>query len=477
MVRDGELISKIYNREPGLDFYYVDSGFSYANPTSLPDSIGSHWSNGSRMCATCHGGIDRRFYRVATGIITFSSAGDQYLAVSDPATAISTMTITDNPQAGSLTATSDIRIRIPDSLNMTWDTGDTSAVMGGTATVKVNSTVSFPDNKILLIDVTDDFAADDNLTVSGLNFTNFTAVSAKDNLELYIDGGHVFGAKDIKTIQIGTKAVISSAADQTFVVDNGATPISPITIMAITDDAEINSSDDIRIKIPATFSMVWDTSDTSAVIGGTASGKVDGTVSFPDGKTLLIDVTSDFAEGDTITISDLKFESFLAASAADNLELYVDGASDVVADGLDDKTITIETQAWISPVDILRGQCSEEMSCYDTLIDNDLTTGNFWPGRNGIFDLGQEYLVTHIRIYAQYDNKWRVYVGNTPSDCLSDGTDVTGQWRMGHDGVRWYEMAVTQASGRYLRLEWDNVGGYPGNNTLMEIEFFGILQE
>jgi len=477
MVRDGELISKIYNRKPGLDFYYVDSGYSYAGPTTLPESIGGHWSNGARMCANCHGSPDARFYRAAKGTASLLSASNQYFSVGDSATEISTITITDNAQAGSLNSAGDIRIRIPDSLSMTWDTGDTSAVMGGTATGKVNSTVSFLDNKILLIDVTDDFAADDNLTVSGLSFTNFSAISAQDKLELYIDEGHVFSTEDIKTIQIGTKAVISSAADQAFVVDNGAIPISPVTIMAITDDAEINSSDDIRIKIPATFSMVWDTSDTSAVIGGTASGKVDGTVSFPDGKTLLIDVTSDFAEGDAITISDLKCESFLAASAADNLELYVDGASDVVADGLDDKTITIETQAWISPVDILRGQCSEEMSCYDTLIDNDLTTGNFWPGRNGIFDLGQEYLVTHIRIYAQYDNKWRVYVGNTPSDCLSDGTDVTGQWRMGHDGVRWYEMAVTQASGRYLRLEWDNVGGYPGNNTLMEIEFFGIPQE
>ncbi|MEW6486247.1 MAG: hypothetical protein AB1423_16850, partial [Pseudomonadota bacterium] len=406
--------------------------------------------------------------------MTISSGVDQYFAVADPSTTISTITITDNPQAGSIATANDIRIRIPDELNMTWDTGDTVALFGGTASGKVDSTVSFPDNKTLLINVTSNFAAGDTLTIDDLSFANFTAISARDNLQLYTDGGHILCTEDAKTILIGTKAVISSEDNQVFTVGDWATPISPVTVRAITDGADINSTNDIRINIPSAFPMVWDTSDTSAQISGGAAGKVLSTVSYPDERTLLVDVISDFSEGDEITISGLSFMNFYNVASADNLDLFADGASDTIADALDDKTIVIESESWMRPVDIVRGYCSEEMSCYDTLIDGDLTTGNLWSGRNGIFDLGSEYLVTHIRIYAQYDNQWRVYVGNTLTNCLSDGTDVTGLWRIGHDGKRWYEKAVTQVSGRYIRLMWDNVGGYPGDNTLMEVEFYGI---
>ena len=45
------------------------------------------------------------------------------------------------------------------------------------------------------------------------------------------------------------------------------------------------------------------------------------------GQTLVLDVTADFAAGDQITISDLGFDNFSAASDSDNLELVVSGAS------------------------------------------------------------------------------------------------------------------------------------------------------
>ena len=50
--------------------------------------------------------------------------------------------------------------------------------------------------------------------------------------------------------------------------------------------------------------MTWDTSDTTATIGGTDSGKVSTTVSYEDsGATLVIDVTTNFSAGDDITVS------------------------------------------------------------------------------------------------------------------------------------------------------------------------------
>ena len=71
--------------------------------------------------------------------------------------------------------------------------------------------------------------------------------------------------------------------------------------------------------------MTWDTSDTTAVIGGAAAAKVSSTVSYEDsGKTLVLNVTSNFAAGDQITISDLSYTDFTAISSADNLELEVE---------------------------------------------------------------------------------------------------------------------------------------------------------
>jgi len=139
-------------------------------------------------------------------------------------------------------------------------------------------------------------------------------------------------------------ASISSATNQSFGVGDGATSISPITI---TDAATptITAANDIYVIIPSTFNMTWDTSDTSPTFGGTASDKVNSTVSYVDkdgnsnSRHLKIDVTSDFAAGDTLTISDLSFTNFTAESSTDNLELDTD--ADGTADATDDKTITI----------------------------------------------------------------------------------------------------------------------------------------
>lgn len=133
---------------------------------------------------------------------------------------------------------------------------------------------------------------------------------------------------------------IFSAANQSFTVGDSATAISMITVWEATTQG-ITAADDIRIQIPSSFNMTWDTSDTTATLGGTASGKVSTTVTYEDsGKTLVLNVTSDFASEDDLTVEGLSFASFSATSAADNLEL-VTGGSGTGVDATDSKTITI----------------------------------------------------------------------------------------------------------------------------------------
>jgi hypothetical protein len=133
--------------------------------------------------------------------ITISSAANQIFYVGQSATSISTITITDN--TGAITAADDIRVRIPSTFNMTWDSTDTTATIGGSASSKVSTTVTYEgSNKILVLNVTSDFAAGDSITVSGLSFSSFSAVSSYDNLELDVYNSGVVFTTDDKYIEI-----------------------------------------------------------------------------------------------------------------------------------------------------------------------------------------------------------------------------------------------------------------------------------
>ncbi len=150
------------------------------------------------------------------------------------------------------------------------------------------------------------------------------------------------GTWDIGADELGSgggagTATISSAANQSFTVGDGITAISTITITDASTPT-ITDTNDIRIHIPSGFNMEWDTNDTDVTFGGSASGNVTG-VSFPSSKELIIAVSTSFDADDTLTISDLGFKNFSAASSADNLELEIYN-DDAVTD-TDDKTITI----------------------------------------------------------------------------------------------------------------------------------------
>ena len=260
----------------------------------------------------------------AGGELKISSAIDQVFRVGASPTAISTITITEHAFVPTITAAKDIRIRIPAGFNMAWDTSVTTALIGGSAAAKVSTTASYEDSgKTLVLNVETDFQGGDRITISGLSFMGFTAVSAQDNLELEVLNDDTVQATDDKTITI-TDLSISSASTQEFIVGDAATAISTITITDSTGTPLITAENDIRIRIPSTFYMTWDTSDTTAVIGGGASAKVSTTASYEDsGKTLVLDVTTDFAASDSITISGLSFANFTAASYGDRLEMVV----------------------------------------------------------------------------------------------------------------------------------------------------------
>src|SRR5207244_13066038 len=93
---------------------------------------------------------------------------------------------------------------------------------------------------------------------------------------------------------------MASAANQAFGAGQPPPAISAITVTE-TAISTITEAKDIRIRIPASVNMTWNTALSTATITGVAAGKVLPIVSYEDGgKTLVLDVATEFAAADQI---------------------------------------------------------------------------------------------------------------------------------------------------------------------------------
>src|SRR5207247_7042867 len=118
------------------------------------------------------------------------------------------------------------------------------------------------------------------------------------------------------------------------------TAMSAITV---TDAATptITTASDLRVRIPAAVAMTWNTALTTATLTGSGAGKVAPTVSYEDGgKTLVLNVTTNFAGSDQLVVSGLQYTSFTAPGAADYLQLVVTGAGGG-PNGTDSRTLQV----------------------------------------------------------------------------------------------------------------------------------------
>ena len=163
-----------------------------------------------------------------------------------------------------------------------------------------------------------------------------------------IDGVTRVGLWDLGADELGTPsfwASISSSGVQSFVVGASPTPALTITVMEDVGCGNVTAANDIRIRIPAGFNMRWDTSVTSVTLNGTAAARVDTSIkAYEDGgKTVVLDVMSDFFGIENLIVDGLQFVSFTAPSPLDNLQLET-GNDDLVA-AVDDKTVVITPAA------------------------------------------------------------------------------------------------------------------------------------
>jgi len=227
------------------------------------------------------------------------------------------ITISDSDPP-TITAASDIRLTIPDSLGTIWSVSGTGTLdVTGDAAGKINTNLASltleNGGRTLVIDVTSDFAAGDDLIIDHIchvETSETTPSGASGHLELSVDGDSIPEASDPFTWTVAVLGA-SSAANQFFQVGDPPTEMSPLTVTEDATNTTMKAFGTISLEIPSGLNMTWDDTIPTATITGSASAKVSSNVSYNTAAdTATLSILEDFNLGESVTISGLKFTSF-----------------------------------------------------------------------------------------------------------------------------------------------------------------------
>jgi hypothetical protein len=137
----------------------------------------------------------------------------------------------------------------------------------------------------------------------------------------------------------GPQVSFSSVSNQVFDWTAADTTLAPVMIGAWVPQGTITNGGTLRVSVPTAWQCSFDIG-SEVTLGGGAVGKV-GVASYSgDGRTLLIPVTADFADGDTLMVSGLKLANLrLAYVGTQWLEL--DFTGDGVRDAYDEYALQV----------------------------------------------------------------------------------------------------------------------------------------
>lgn len=261
--------------------------------------------------------------------------------------------ISDNGTVG-LTAASDLRLIIPATYGMVWDSADSTAEILMSGTGVVNATVSsFPNaDKTCTLNVTTGFAVGDRCVITGLGFKTWSSTETGASLGLAVDGTDVATSTSTAimcTSENATGTKMSSANNFSFALAQVKPALPDITITDSSVTPVITAGSNIRIVIPnsSTYGTapIWDISTTTVTITGGYSANVSTAVTYANAnRTVILDVTTSFLASSTITVSGLKFATSGFTYNADCLQLVINGtdapaSTDIIA--VDDRAFAV----------------------------------------------------------------------------------------------------------------------------------------
>lgn len=290
--------------------------------------------------------------RAEAADVTLVSESAQTFAWTNETAALSDVTITATDTGGVITNGVIMTLRVPSAWQCRFDTTVTPTLSGAAAT-KIGATGYDQGGRWLTLPVTNDFVNGDTLTVAGLKLLDLTLCRAgAQRLELDYDGDGVTNVVDTYTLSNavvwaggsydgwdrntmaagaglgGADVALSSGANQTFAWTNDVGVLNTVTVLvtAAGTPAVITNGVTIKLSVPAAWQCRFDAGATPS-LGGGAQSKVNATATYSgDGRTVHVAVTSDFVNGDTLTIGGLKLVDLaLCRAGAQPLELDFDG--------------------------------------------------------------------------------------------------------------------------------------------------------
>ena len=142
----------------------------------------------------------------------------------------------------------------------------------------------------------------------------------------------------------GPQVSLWSASVQGFEWTAGSTALAPLSIGAWAPQGTITNGSTLRVKMPAAWQCRFDAGAT-VTFGGGAAGKV-GTASYSsDGRTFLIPVTAEFADGDTLAVSGLKVTDLRLCRTGIQW-LGLDFTGDGITDACDESLLYMGNVYW-----------------------------------------------------------------------------------------------------------------------------------
>src|SRR5579862_5470982 len=212
-----------------------------------------------------------------------------------------------------------IRLIIPNSVNLTWDssvtspTYDTTNINGGAV-----GGASYPTAKICVITITTNFTfgpPPSHLIIKNLRFLVGSPLPTKSgSLGATWTNGTTAIINDGSTLTILNNPTISSGGSYS-VSPPGPVAANTITITEANSSPGIQAASGLRISIPAALNMTWNTAITAPTFGGSAAGRINGPVSYPNNRTMTVNLLSNFLSNETLTIAGLQFANIGADSS------------------------------------------------------------------------------------------------------------------------------------------------------------------
>ncbi|MBK8871747.1 MAG: hypothetical protein IPN19_12135 [Elusimicrobia bacterium] len=125
----------------------------------------------------------------------------------------------------------------------------------------------------------------------------------------------------------GMDVTMSSGLDQQLAWLGGNPGLGMVTITAASPAGTLTSGTTIQVRVPTAWPSYFD-SGAAVTVGGSAGGKVGAARYSMTGQALEIPVTTNFADGDTLTVSGLKLAGVPPVPNTQRLELNFTGTLD-----------------------------------------------------------------------------------------------------------------------------------------------------